>query len=220
MQKSAILTTVGVLEQPLGNARLHVARLVASLLQTSDTSICQELCKLNTMDLLLVRSSLFIFTLTWSLDSWFSHFLISPLPPPPHFIYHLLTTSLLLIVFVTCMFVMEKIICYAVWTKAWRLLSFPLENTVQHHSHCDVFFVCLLQDLFFKYTWNNFLHFQVEMCVTSILNHSAHTSLHASVLPNHEEKPDSDSQNSSTDAPHAPTHDALVANVIAAAFQL
>ncbi|XP_060770249.1 serine/threonine-protein phosphatase 6 regulatory subunit 2a isoform X3 [Neoarius graeffei] len=120
-KKSAILTTVGVLEQPLGNARLHVARLVASLLQTSDTSICQELCKLNTMDLLL--------------------------------------------------------------------------------------------DLFFKYTWNNFLHFQVEMCVTSILNHSAHTSLHASVLPNHEEKPDSDSQNSSTDAPHAPTHDALVANL-------
>lgn len=58
MQKSAILTTVGVLEQPLGNTRLHVARLVASLLQTSDNSIWQELCRLNTMDLLLVSSSL------------------------------------------------------------------------------------------------------------------------------------------------------------------
>uniref|UniRef100_A0A4W4F711 Protein phosphatase 6, regulatory subunit 2a n=1 Tax=Electrophorus electricus TaxID=8005 RepID=A0A4W4F711_ELEEL len=80
-KKSAILTTVGVLEQPLGNARLHVARLVASLLQSSDHSICQELCRLNTMDLLL--------------------------------------------------------------------------------------------DLFFKYTWNNFLHFQVELCVASILNHSS-----------------------------------------------
>uniref|UniRef100_A0A4W4F7J0 Protein phosphatase 6, regulatory subunit 2a n=1 Tax=Electrophorus electricus TaxID=8005 RepID=A0A4W4F7J0_ELEEL len=84
-KKSAILTTVGVLEQPLGNARLHVARLVASLLQSSDHSICQELCRLNTMDLLL--------------------------------------------------------------------------------------------DLFFKYTWNNFLHFQVELCVASILNHSAHAGL-------------------------------------------
>uniref|UniRef100_A0A672QYF7 Serine/threonine-protein phosphatase 6 regulatory subunit 2-like n=1 Tax=Sinocyclocheilus grahami TaxID=75366 RepID=A0A672QYF7_SINGR len=80
--RSAILTTVGVLEQPLGSARLHVARLVASLLQTCDLSICQEICRLNTMDLLL--------------------------------------------------------------------------------------------DLFFKYTWNNFLHLQVELCVASILNHSAH----------------------------------------------
>uniref|UniRef100_A0A8C1KXY4 Protein phosphatase 6, regulatory subunit 2a n=1 Tax=Cyprinus carpio TaxID=7962 RepID=A0A8C1KXY4_CYPCA len=84
--RSAILTTVGVLEQPLGSARLHVARLVASLLQTCDLSICQEICRLNTMDLLL--------------------------------------------------------------------------------------------DLFFKYTWNNFLHLQVELCVASILNHS-----------NHEERP-------------------------------
>ncbi|XP_053497145.1 serine/threonine-protein phosphatase 6 regulatory subunit 2a isoform X3 [Ictalurus furcatus] len=120
-KKSAILTTVGVLEQPLGNTRLHVARLVASLLQTSDNSIWQELCRLNTMDLLL--------------------------------------------------------------------------------------------DLFFKYTWNNFLHFQVEMCVTSILNHSAHMGLHASILQNHEDKPDSDGQNSNTDAPHAPTRAALVANL-------
>lgn len=54
LQKSAILTTVGVLEQPLGNARLHVARLVAALLQTNALSICQELCNLSTMDLLLV----------------------------------------------------------------------------------------------------------------------------------------------------------------------
>uniref|UniRef100_A0A671KWK6 Serine/threonine-protein phosphatase 6 regulatory subunit 2-like n=1 Tax=Sinocyclocheilus anshuiensis TaxID=1608454 RepID=A0A671KWK6_9TELE len=81
--RSAILTTVGVLEQPLGSARLHVARLVASLLQTCDLSICQEICRLNTMDLLL--------------------------------------------------------------------------------------------DLFFKYTWNNFLHLQVELCVASILNHSEGT---------------------------------------------
>lgn len=50
--------TVGILEQPLGNARLHVARLVAALLQTNSPSICQELCNLATMDLLLVGSSL------------------------------------------------------------------------------------------------------------------------------------------------------------------
>uniref|UniRef100_A0A8C6TJD5 Protein phosphatase 6, regulatory subunit 2a n=1 Tax=Neogobius melanostomus TaxID=47308 RepID=A0A8C6TJD5_9GOBI len=77
-QKSAILTTVGVLEQPLGNARLHVARLVASLLQTNCPSVCQELSRLNTIDILL--------------------------------------------------------------------------------------------DLFFTYTWNNFLHFQVELCVSAILS--------------------------------------------------
>uniref|UniRef100_A0A673YAH4 Protein phosphatase 6, regulatory subunit 2a n=1 Tax=Salmo trutta TaxID=8032 RepID=A0A673YAH4_SALTR len=53
-KKSAILTTVGLLEEPLGNARLHVARLVAALLQTSAPSVCQELCKLTTMDQLLV----------------------------------------------------------------------------------------------------------------------------------------------------------------------
>lgn len=30
----------------------------------------------------------------------------------------------------------------------------------------------LLQDLFFKYTWNNFLHFQVELSIAAILSHS------------------------------------------------
>lgn len=29
------------------------------------------------------------------------------------------------------------------------------------------------QDLFFKYTWNNFLHFQVELSIAAILSHSA-----------------------------------------------
>ncbi|XP_061124592.1 serine/threonine-protein phosphatase 6 regulatory subunit 2a isoform X7 [Syngnathus typhle] len=91
-KKGAILTTVGVLDQPLGNARLHVARLVAALLQTTSPSICQELCDLGTMDLLL--------------------------------------------------------------------------------------------DLFFKYSWNNFLHFQVELCVAAILNH-----------PSSEERPNPGLQN-------------------------
>ncbi|XP_042553969.1 serine/threonine-protein phosphatase 6 regulatory subunit 2 isoform X2 [Dipodomys spectabilis] len=80
-KKEAILTTIGVLEEPLGNARLHGARLMAALLHTNTPSINQELCRLNTMDLLL--------------------------------------------------------------------------------------------DLFFKYTWNNFLHLQVELCVAAILSHAA-----------------------------------------------
>lgn len=30
------------------------------------------------------------------------------------------------------------------------------------------------QELFFKYTWNNFLHLQVELCVAAILRPCAH----------------------------------------------
>ncbi|XP_053318595.1 serine/threonine-protein phosphatase 6 regulatory subunit 2 isoform X2 [Spea bombifrons] len=79
-KKESILTTIGVLEEPLGNARLHITRLIAALLHTNTSSINQELCHLGTMDLLL--------------------------------------------------------------------------------------------DLFFRYTWNNFLHFQVELCIAAILSHS------------------------------------------------
>uniref|UniRef100_A0A7N8XJ58 Protein phosphatase 6, regulatory subunit 2a n=1 Tax=Mastacembelus armatus TaxID=205130 RepID=A0A7N8XJ58_9TELE len=127
-KKSAILTTVGVLDQPLGNARLHVARLVAALLQTNAPSICQELCNLATMDLLL--------------------------------------------------------------------------------------------DLFFKYTWNNFLHFQVELCVASILNHPSSEDRPSPGLQNHNGKPaasNSESQgeavetDSSSD-PQTSIHNALVAH--------
>uniref|UniRef100_A0A8C5A6Z4 Serine/threonine-protein phosphatase 6 regulatory subunit 2-like n=1 Tax=Gadus morhua TaxID=8049 RepID=A0A8C5A6Z4_GADMO len=99
-KKSAILTTVGLLEEPLGNARLHVARLVAALLQTNSPSVCMELCRLSSMDLLL--------------------------------------------------------------------------------------------DLFFKYSWNNFLHFQVELCVASVLNHP-----------------------SGEDRPNGSTHSTLVSHVSA-----
>ncbi|NWH84391.1 PP6R2 phosphatase, partial [Aegithalos caudatus] len=81
-KKPAILTTLGLLEEPLGNARLHGSRLIAALLHTNTPSINQELCRLGTMDLLL--------------------------------------------------------------------------------------------DLFFKYTWNNFLHFQVELSIAAILSHSVH----------------------------------------------
>ena len=59
-----MLTTLGVLKEPLGNSRLHAARLVASLLQSgsqtsspTNTGVLQELCRLNALDLLLVRYS-------------------------------------------------------------------------------------------------------------------------------------------------------------------
>ncbi|CAL9683288.1 unnamed protein product [Knipowitschia caucasica] len=93
-QKSAILTTVGVLERPLGNARLHVVRLVASLLQTSCQSVCQELCNLDVLNLLL--------------------------------------------------------------------------------------------DLFFSYSWNNFLHFQVELCVAAILSQSSSQEQQRILHSNHQ----------------------------------
>lgn len=91
-KKSAILTTIGVLEEPLGNARLHGARLMAALLHTDTPSIHRELCRLNTMGLLL--------------------------------------------------------------------------------------------DLFFKYSWNNFLHFQVELCVAAILSRTAPDSRTEAAGPN------------------------------------
>uniref|UniRef100_A0A1A7YHK8 Protein phosphatase 6, regulatory subunit 2a n=1 Tax=Iconisemion striatum TaxID=60296 RepID=A0A1A7YHK8_9TELE len=129
-KKSAILTTVGVLEQPLGNARLHVARLVAALLQTSVSSICQELCNLAIMDLLL--------------------------------------------------------------------------------------------DLFFKYSWNNFLHFQVELCVAAILNHPSSEEQPGIGLQNHDERPaasDSEVQQEGEETtttssdPQTSIHTALVAHL-------
>ncbi|CAG5927250.1 serine/threonine-protein phosphatase 6 regulatory subunit 2a [Menidia menidia] len=129
-KKSAILTTVGVLEQPLGNARLHVARLVAALLQTSAPSICQELSNLATMDLLL--------------------------------------------------------------------------------------------DLFFKYSWNNFLHFQVELCVAAILNHPSSSEERPSLgLQTQDGNPsasNSEVQGEEAEAgrasdPQTSIHDALVAHL-------
>ncbi|XP_068442141.1 serine/threonine-protein phosphatase 6 regulatory subunit 2a isoform X2 [Clinocottus analis] len=128
-KKSAILTTVGVLEQPLGNARLHVARLVAALLQTSAPSICQELCNLDTMDLLL--------------------------------------------------------------------------------------------DLFFKYSWNNFLHFQVELCVAAILSHPSSEERPGPALQNHDGQPAASSSEAQDEAmetgwtsePDASIHNALVAHL-------
>uniref|UniRef100_A0A673CK04 Serine/threonine-protein phosphatase 6 regulatory subunit 2-like n=1 Tax=Sphaeramia orbicularis TaxID=375764 RepID=A0A673CK04_9TELE len=160
-KKSAILTTVGVLEQPLGNARLHMARLVAALLQTSAPSICQELCNLATMDLLLA------FTL-----------------------FHDIT------------------VCSA----------------LNAFLHLFTSFVCgflSVQDLFFKYSWNNFLHFQVELCVAAVLNHPSSEERPSPGLQNHDGKPTASTTEAQVEAvetgrtsdPQTSTHNALVAHL-------
>ncbi|XP_061769252.1 serine/threonine-protein phosphatase 6 regulatory subunit 2-like isoform X2 [Nerophis ophidion] len=128
-KKGAILTTVGVLDQPLGNARLHVARLVAAVLQTTSPSICQELCNLGTMGLLL--------------------------------------------------------------------------------------------DLFFKYSWNNFLHFQVELCVAAILNHPSSEERLNPSLQNHNgklaesatEAPNEAAETGEISDPETSLHNVLVAHL-------
>uniref|UniRef100_A0A671YA14 Protein phosphatase 6, regulatory subunit 2a n=1 Tax=Sparus aurata TaxID=8175 RepID=A0A671YA14_SPAAU len=153
-KKSAILTTVGVLEQPLGNARLHVARLVAALLQTNSPSICQELCSLSTINLLLVHSVI--------------------------------------------------------------LFSY---NLFQHVSNFA--FHLSEKDLFFKYSWNNFLHFQVELCVAAILNHPSSEERPSPGLQNHDGKPAASNpevqgeavETGRTSDPQTSIHNALVAHL-------
>lgn len=54
-QKCVMLTTMGVLEEPFGNARLYASRLMAALLYTRSPRIHQELCQMNMINLLLVR---------------------------------------------------------------------------------------------------------------------------------------------------------------------
>lgn len=46
--------TLGILELPLGNTRLQVARLIATLLSTGSSAVCEELASLGTISILLV----------------------------------------------------------------------------------------------------------------------------------------------------------------------
>uniref|UniRef100_A0A9J7YDA6 Protein phosphatase 6, regulatory subunit 2b n=1 Tax=Cyprinus carpio carpio TaxID=630221 RepID=A0A9J7YDA6_CYPCA len=92
-KKCVMLTTMGILEEPFGNARLHGSRLMAALLYTRAPRIHHELCQLNMINLLLV------------------------------------------------------------------LVILILSKTFLSKN-----------DLFFKFSWNNFLHIQVEHCVSAILN--------------------------------------------------
>lgn len=57
-------TTWGVLDPPVGNTRLNVVRLVASLLQSNTQSINTELINLNTLGVILVsNTSVYVFEL-------------------------------------------------------------------------------------------------------------------------------------------------------------
>jgi len=49
--------TLGVLERPLGNARLQTVRLMATLLGSNSPAINDELMRLGTVSVLLVRDS-------------------------------------------------------------------------------------------------------------------------------------------------------------------
>jgi len=55
IQKPAVKTTVGLLECPLGNTRLHVAKLINGLLWTENWKIHESLANLGTFQILLVR---------------------------------------------------------------------------------------------------------------------------------------------------------------------
>uniref|UniRef100_A0A8C7MUE2 Protein phosphatase 6, regulatory subunit 2b n=1 Tax=Oncorhynchus kisutch TaxID=8019 RepID=A0A8C7MUE2_ONCKI len=54
-----------------------------------------------------------------------------------------------------------------------RLMASLLQTTNTSYYICCNNTIYNNTDLFFKYTWNNFLHFQVELCVAAILSHSA-----------------------------------------------
>uniref|UniRef100_A0A671LCL5 Serine/threonine-protein phosphatase 6 regulatory subunit 2-like n=1 Tax=Sinocyclocheilus anshuiensis TaxID=1608454 RepID=A0A671LCL5_9TELE len=109
-KKCVMLTTMGVLEEPFGNARLHASRLMAALLYTRAPRIHLELCQLNMINLL----NKLYFRICYR--KLFQHFLL----------------------------------------KKNNNCIFGQTNTAL--------------DLFFKFSWNNFLHIQVEHCVSAILN--------------------------------------------------
>lgn len=54
-QKPAVKTTIGLLDCPLGNTRLHVAKLLSALLSTENLKIHESLANLGTFQTLLVR---------------------------------------------------------------------------------------------------------------------------------------------------------------------
>ena len=54
--------TLGVLEQPLGNARLQTVRLLATLLGTGSAAIGDELMRLGTINVLLASNSVVLKT--------------------------------------------------------------------------------------------------------------------------------------------------------------
>ena len=54
LQTQAMLTTVGRLEPPFGNARLQVAKLIVAILATNSEAVNEELARLGTLKVLWV----------------------------------------------------------------------------------------------------------------------------------------------------------------------
>lgn len=54
LQKPPVKTTTGVLECPLGNTRLHVAKLFTALMATENAKVYETLVELGTFQTLLV----------------------------------------------------------------------------------------------------------------------------------------------------------------------
>jgi len=84
----------------------------------------------------------------------------------------------------------------------------------------------VIQDLFFKYTWNNFLHLQVELCVAAILRPCAHEmrlqpdlgTQETPMLPQEASKETASAEPHATDLgssqnPDSSAHNAMVAHV-------
>lgn len=51
-----MITTVGLLDPPLGNMRLQVVRLFSSLLHTQDTRVQREIILSSTCSVMMVRT--------------------------------------------------------------------------------------------------------------------------------------------------------------------
>lgn len=64
LQKTPVSTTVGVLDVPFGNTRLHIVKLLVTLLSTENATINEKLVDLGTFHILLVIILQFSFRLT------------------------------------------------------------------------------------------------------------------------------------------------------------
>lgn len=57
---------------------------------------------------------------------------------------------------------------------AFFAAMYNVRNVTLVMKICKMYALPCFQDLFFEYTWNNFLHLQVELCVAAILRPCAH----------------------------------------------
>lgn len=68
MQMLPQISTIGALNPPLGNTRLQTIHLLTAIIEANDAKINQELLKLNTLSILLVR--------TCKVNKLFAHYIL------------------------------------------------------------------------------------------------------------------------------------------------